>query len=436
MRDDLEDAMAMRPWETGGAARAFDHLHSRSPALAGLASKAPDACAAAAPSPRRRRRPAKPRALAFAAIGLLLGGGLFLAAGSASADTAANTVRAVGGAPSYGPDPGLSLNENFAGIAATASGNGYWVVAGDGGVFARGDARFHGSAASLPLVGRIVGVDGTPSGSGYWLAAADGGVFTYGDADFHGSLGGTVLNAPIVGITATPSGRGYWLAGADGGVFAFGDARFFGSAVSRPHASPFVGIAATRSGRGYYLLEANGGVFTFGDAPFHGARVDGRLATGIAVPPDGRGYHVARSDGSVAGFGGAPSYGAPADAAANQHPVIGIAARRGGGAWLARGYSPPPPPPPVVDLSQHPFLVCTRRIESGGNYRIVSPGGTYRGAYQFLPSTWNSVARSAGRPDLVGVDPATAVPHDQDFLALWLYRHAGAGPWGGRCAGL
>ena len=69
----------------------------------------------------------------------------------------------------------------------------------------------------------------TPSGDGYWVVGSDGGVFSYGDAEFYGSLGGIALNAPVVGITATPSGGGYWLLAQDGGVFAYGDAPFYGA---------------------------------------------------------------------------------------------------------------------------------------------------------------------------------------------------------------
>jgi len=32
-------------------------------------------------------------------------------------------------------------------MAATPSGNGYWFVAADGGIFTFGDAQFYGSAA-------------------------------------------------------------------------------------------------------------------------------------------------------------------------------------------------------------------------------------------------------------------------------------------------
>ena len=64
---------------------------------------------------------------------------------------------------------------------------------------------------------------------------------------------------------------------------------------------------------------------------------------------------------------------------------------------------------------------------------VVSSGGQYHGAYQFLQSTWDSTAAHAGRPDLIGVDPAAASPADQDALAANLYSWQGASPWGGSC---
>ena len=69
-----------------------------------------------------------------------------------------------------------------------------------------------------------------------------------------------------------------------------------------------------------------------------------------------------------------------------------------------------------------------RRCESGGDYGAVSANGSYRGAYQFSRSTWNSVA-SRSYPHLVGVDPAAAAPADQDAMALALYRSSGSSPW-------
>ena len=81
------------------------------------------------------------------------------------------------------------------------------------------------------------------------------------------------------------------------------------------------------------------------------------------------------------------------------------------------------------------FLMCTRAHESdtAGGYQAVSPDGVYHGAYQFDQSTWNSTADAVGRPDLVGVDPASASPADQDTLATALYEVRGNQPWGGRC---
>lgn len=71
----------------------------------------------------------------------------------------------------------------------------------------------------------------TPSGNGYRIIAEDGGVFCFGDATFHGSAGAQALNAPIVDAGSSPSGAGYWLLAADGGIFTFGDAKFHGSAA-------------------------------------------------------------------------------------------------------------------------------------------------------------------------------------------------------------
>ena len=84
----------------------------------------------------------------------------------------------------------------------------------------------------------------TPTGDGYWLVARDGGIFTFGDARFDGSTAGRRLAGPIVGMAATSSGNGYWLAGADGSVYAFGGAAPLGGTT----AGPVVAIATEASG--------------------------------------------------------------------------------------------------------------------------------------------------------------------------------------------
>jgi hypothetical protein len=76
----------------------------------------------------------------------------------------------------------------------------------------------------------IVGMATTADGNGYWMVATDGGIFSFGDAQFYGSTGGIVLNKPIVGMAVTADGLGYWLDASDGGIFAFPNTTpFFGS---------------------------------------------------------------------------------------------------------------------------------------------------------------------------------------------------------------
>jgi hypothetical protein len=136
----------------------------------------------------------------------------------------------------------------------------------------------------------------------------------------------------------------------------------------------------------------------------------------------------------VTGFGVALSGNTAMPDGAGTHPnTVGIAASAGGGYWLAQGEADA-----VPSIADDPFLKCTRGHESdmAGGYQAVSPGGMYRGAYQFDRGTWNSASQIAGRPDLVGADPATVAPADQDLVAMALFHVRGHSPWGGRCAGL
>jgi hypothetical protein len=49
-----------------------------------------------------------------------------------------------------------------------------------------------------------VGMARTASGQGYWFVATDGGIFSFGDAKFYGSTGALKLNRPVVGMAAAP----------------------------------------------------------------------------------------------------------------------------------------------------------------------------------------------------------------------------------------
>ena len=59
--------------------------------------------------------------------------------------------------------------------------------------------------------------------------------------------------------------------------------------------------------------------------------------------------------------------------------------------------------------------------ESGGNPRAVSPGGQYRGKYQFSLETWHNLGGDG--------DPVDASEAEQDRIALKLYRRSGTAPW-------
>jgi len=88
---------------------------------------------------------------------------------------------------------------------------------------------FPGGTIVSQLSAPACAIISTPTGNGYYVFAGDGGVFAYGDALFVGSVAGESLQGPIVDAVLHPSGNGYWLVGSDGGVFAFGNAKYHGS---------------------------------------------------------------------------------------------------------------------------------------------------------------------------------------------------------------
>ncbi len=231
---------------------------------------------------------------------------------------------AYGQAPFYGSASGQRAGP-IAGMATDPATGGYWEVGSDGKVHNFGAPALGGlpSASRAP----IVGMASTPDGGGYWLVGADGGVFAYGDAAFAGSAGSLSLASPIVGMASTPDGGGYWLAAADGGVFAYGDAAFFGSMGGHALDRPIVGMAAMPDGGGYWLVAADGGIFSFGDAPFRGSTGGlplNKPIVGITVDGDGGGYWLVASDGGIFAFGAAPFLGSTGSMTLNQ-PIVGMA---------------------------------------------------------------------------------------------------------------
>jgi len=122
------------------------------------------------------------------------------------------TFPTVGGPPFNGSTGSLTLNKPVVGMAVASDG-GYYEVAADGGVFnypfsegfgpeTSGAAPFYGSTGSIKLNKPIVGMDLV--GNGYYLGAADGGVFAFPTSNgppFLGSRGGQPINALVVAIS-------------------------------------------------------------------------------------------------------------------------------------------------------------------------------------------------------------------------------------------
>jgi hypothetical protein len=81
----------------------------------------------------------------------------------------------------------------------------------------------------------------------------------------------------------------------------------------------------------------------------------------------------------------------------------------------------PKPEPAYPSGPVNGHLASIMMCESGGNPTAVSPGGTYRGLYQFDYSTWQSVGGTG--------DPAAATPAEQHYRAGLLYAQRGSSPW-------
>lgn len=110
--------------------------------------------------------------------------------------------------------------------------------------------------------------------------------------------------------------------------------------------------------------------------------------------------------------------------------VARLAALRAAQARLTRQVRNPADVAPLPQSGATPVSVSAptgalsqiAQCESGGNPRALSPGGQYRGKYQFHPDTWRSLGGQ-------GSDPAAASEGEQDRVAALLYSREGASPW-------
>jgi hypothetical protein len=200
------------------------------------------------------------------------------------------------GAPFLGSASSHLYGHPAVAMAATADGGGYWLVTDDGAIYSFGTAQYYGGLNGIRLTAPVTDIIPTADGHGYWLIAEDGGVFSFGNARFFGSTGGIRLNAPVVSMAPTPDGNGYWLVARDGGVFSFGSAAFLGSTGGIRLNAPVIGMASTNGGFGYWLVAEDGGVFSFGTSTFYGSAVGllkpGRIVVELRGLPGGDGYRM------------------------------------------------------------------------------------------------------------------------------------------------
>jgi hypothetical protein len=225
--------------------------------------------------------------------------------------------------------PMLPVVKEPAVAVAMGPNGGYWLLAANGVVHARG-VPHHGNA-TIPAGEKATSIAGLPSGGGYWVFTNKGRAIPFGQAQSFGDMSGTPLNGPVIASVATTTGNGYWMVGSDGGIFTFGDAKFYGSTGDMKLNEPVVGMAPDPDGVGYWLVAGDGGIFSF-EATFRGSapealqpgqRLNKPVIGAIAY---GDGYLMVASDGGIFSFSNRPFFGS-LGSTPPPNPVVGVAVR-------------------------------------------------------------------------------------------------------------
>jgi len=146
------------------------------------------------------------------------------------------------------------LNSPIVDARLSSTGNGYWMLAADGGIFTFGDAKFSGSVPQRPVSDwaneEIVSFAPDPDGVGYVVAAKSGKAWWFDHASrkqlpdvLQEAFGSRLLNKPIAAVMSRSCG-GYLMVGSDGGVFAtpFSDCGFQGSLGGSPPDTPIIAL--------------------------------------------------------------------------------------------------------------------------------------------------------------------------------------------------
>jgi hypothetical protein len=174
----------------------------------------------------------------------------------------AGTVTVLGEAPPPPPAPGVPFAasapsgswasppstgpEATVRAAAVADAGAGWLLSADGRVHPWGSAPWLGDPADLSAGVEAVGIAATPTGQGYWVCGRRGELFGFGDAVFEGSPATDLVAVrDVVAIDATMPG-GYVLLTGKGAVLPFGAidlSRPFHTTRPPDSRAPITGIA-------------------------------------------------------------------------------------------------------------------------------------------------------------------------------------------------
>ena len=104
-----------------------------------------------------------------------------------------------GDAKFFGSMGNKRLNAPVQSLVPDGDGVGYWLVASDGGVFTF-ETPFRGSMGNRTLNKPMTGM--IPFGNGYLMVAEDGGIFNFSNLPFLGSLGDRPPAEPVVAVAS------------------------------------------------------------------------------------------------------------------------------------------------------------------------------------------------------------------------------------------
>lgn len=259
------------------------------------------------------------------------------------------SVFPVGDAPNLGASGrALSRTYDASGVVAAEElpvrhpiyGWGFWELLGSGHINANDGALHYGEPGlTNPAQWDFVDMAATNTGQGYWLLEKNGTVWAFGDAAHHGNMTTTAAltatySSPTTrngfigaAIAGDPGGSGYWI------VNRLGEVRNFGTADSMPNfpqalaggtiptqppgAANFRDVVATNGGTGLWGLWDTGAVTTVGAAVNRGDAVaaynPNESSTtnfwAMSKLPNDDGYRLLQTNGRINYIGGAQNFG-------------------------------------------------------------------------------------------------------------------------------